>query len=234
MSANLRISSRICSSVSSSPLAPASRSARISSTRRARRCAVLPEAISASTAGVTRAATAAAESPTSAGRTISPWLIGMPPRICGEIFAEPDAHDEVFSLAETSGVAHPLGIGGELAHGLDIGREPGEPMGRPLLAIEQAVDEQALDRHAVAHRGRSRRPAAPRQRRSPPASWRRDRTRLRVGKGVQTSQSSGCRRGRAFMTLSVQCNKASRVPGRQFSGRDNDNRETEEGMRETT
>ena len=33
---------------------------------------------------------------------------------------------------------HPLRIGGELAHRLDIGREPGEPMGGALLALEPA------------------------------------------------------------------------------------------------
>ena len=40
--------------------------------------------------------------------------------------------------------AHALGVGGELAHRLDIGREPGEAMGGALLAVEQSGDRLAL------------------------------------------------------------------------------------------
>ena len=49
-----------------------------------------------------RAATAATERPTSAGRTISPWLIGMPPCDLGEIFADPDFDQQLLHLAETA------------------------------------------------------------------------------------------------------------------------------------
>ena len=53
-----------------------------------------------------------------------------------EIFAEADADQEVFGFAELASLAHTLGVGGKLPDGLDIGREPGEPVGCPLLAIE--------------------------------------------------------------------------------------------------
>ena len=107
--------------------------------------------MSASTAGVIRAATCAAVRPRSAGRTISLWLIGMPPRIWREIFAEPDADEELLDLAERAARLHALGVGRELAHRLDVGRKPGEPVGRPLLAVEQTADDVAFDRDPLAH-----------------------------------------------------------------------------------
>ena len=42
---------------------------------------------------------------------------------------------------------HALGIGGELAQRLDIGREPGEPVGGALLAVEQVARDAAALRH---------------------------------------------------------------------------------------
>ena len=54
------------------------RSARPAARGSARCC---PRRSALSTSGVMRAATAAADRPRSAGRTISPWLIGMPPWI---------------------------------------------------------------------------------------------------------------------------------------------------------
>ncbi len=62
-----------------------------------------------------------------------------------EIFAEPDADEQLLDLAEAAGRMHALGIGGELADRLDIGREPGEPVGGALLAVEDAADGVGLD-----------------------------------------------------------------------------------------
>ena len=66
-------------------------------------------------------------------------------------FAGADAHQQLLDLAEAALLAHPLRIGGKLADRLDIGREPGEPVGRSLLAIEEPLDEMVLDHHALAH-----------------------------------------------------------------------------------
>ena len=71
----------------------------------------------------------------------------------GEIFAERDAHEVFLDLAERAGADHPFGIGGELAHGLHIGGEPGQPVGGALLAIEQAGDRVAFHHHPLAHLG---------------------------------------------------------------------------------
>ncbi len=55
---------------------------RILATSAARFSGVLPSAIMASTASVRNCASSFAESPSEpVGRTISPWLIGMPPNI---------------------------------------------------------------------------------------------------------------------------------------------------------
>ena len=70
-----------------------------------------------------------------------------------EIFAERDAHEVFLDLAERAGRDHPFGIGGELAHGLHIGGEPGQPMGGALLAVEQAAVRLAGDNHPLAHLG---------------------------------------------------------------------------------
>ena len=82
---NLRISSRIASSVSSRPRIAESRLGVLADrsrpgARAARRCC--RRRSEPSTAGVTRAATSAATGRDRTSRTISPWLIGMPPRIC--------------------------------------------------------------------------------------------------------------------------------------------------------
>ena len=55
----------------------------------------------------------------------------------GEVFAERDAHEMFLDFAERAVGDHALGVGGELAHRLDIGCEPGQPVGGALLAIEQ-------------------------------------------------------------------------------------------------
>ena len=74
------------------------------------------------------------------GRTISPWLIGMPPRICARYSPSPMRTMSSSISPKRAGRVHALGIGGELADRLDIGREPGEAVGGALLAVEQPVD----------------------------------------------------------------------------------------------
>ena len=46
----------------------------------------------------------------------------------------------------------PLGIGRELPHRFDIGREPSQAMGGALLAIEQGIGHLIIHRDAPAHR----------------------------------------------------------------------------------
>ena len=99
---------------------------------------MLPVAISASTAGVIRAAVAAAVSPRSAGRAISPWLIGMPPNICARYSPAADADQKLFDVAEATRLHHPVGVAGELTDRLDVGCEPGKPVGGALLAVKRA------------------------------------------------------------------------------------------------
>ena len=110
-------------------------------------------AISASTSGVMRAATAAADRPRSAGRTISPWLIGMPPWICARYSPRPMRTISSSISVEQPALLHALGIGGELPHRFDIGRKPGEPVRGALLAVEQARRRPALQHHPLAHLG---------------------------------------------------------------------------------
>ena len=71
-----------------------------------------------------------------------------------DIFSEPDANEQLLGLAKRSLAGHARGIGGKLTHRLRIGREPGEPMGGALLAVEQAADDMAFHRHPLAHFGR--------------------------------------------------------------------------------
>ena len=71
-----------------------------------------------------------------------------------QIFAGADAHDQLLGLAEAAGGCKPLGIGGELAHRLDIGRKPGEAVGRALFPVEHTRQLAAFDRDAVSDRAR--------------------------------------------------------------------------------
>ena len=106
-------------------------------TSRARFSAVLPVAISSSTAGVTRVADLIEREPEIA----RPHHLALAHRNAaehlGEVFAEPDAHQQVFQLAEAAGRAHALRVGAELAHRLHIGRKPRKPVRGALLAVEQ-------------------------------------------------------------------------------------------------
>ena len=69
----------------------------------------------------------------------------------GEIFAEPDAHEVFLKFAEGAVADHAFRVGGELAHGLHIGGEPGQPVSGALLAIEQAANRMAFHHHPLAH-----------------------------------------------------------------------------------
>ena len=69
----------------------------------------------------------------------------------GEVFAKPDLDQERLGLAEPAGGLHALGIGAELAHRLDVGGEPGEAVGRALLAVERGRRQLALDHHLGPH-----------------------------------------------------------------------------------
>ena len=62
-----------------------------------------------------------------------------------EVFAKPDADEQVFGLSEGARAGHALGIGGELAHRFDIGGEPGKPMGGALLTVEHAANNPPLN-----------------------------------------------------------------------------------------
>ena len=64
-----------------------------------------------------------------------------------QIFAGADPHQKFFGLAEGARRLKPLGIGGKLPDGFDIGREPGKSVGGALLAIEHARHRAAFDRH---------------------------------------------------------------------------------------
>ena len=125
--------------------------ARISSIRRARRSGVLPLAIRPSTIGLMRAATCAADRPRSLGRTTSPWLMAMPPTIWARYSPSAMRTRCSSSLAQRSAARHAFGIGGELADGFDIGGEPGKPVGRALLTLEQPRHRMTFHEHPLAH-----------------------------------------------------------------------------------
>ena len=67
-------------------------------------------------------------------------------------FAEPDAHEQLFQLAEAAGLAHALRVGGKLADRLDIGRKPRQPVRGALLAVEQIAGNAAVLAHPLADR----------------------------------------------------------------------------------
>ena len=69
-----------------------------------------------------------------------------------QIFAGADAHQKLLDLAEIAARREPLGIGGELAQRLDIGREPGETVGGALFAVERPRHRAALLHHPLGDR----------------------------------------------------------------------------------
>ncbi len=62
-----------------------------------------------------------------------------------------DPHQELFDLPEAAELAHPLHVARELANRFGIGRKPGEPVGRPLLALDRLSVEAAVRRDPFAH-----------------------------------------------------------------------------------
>ena len=106
--------------------------------------------------------------PRSAGRTISPWLIGMPPSDLREIFAEPDADEQLLDLAEPPGRAacarHRRRAGAPPRHRSQARRARGWRAARgrtvapttrpstrhPLAHLGGGVGQQRLDRAVAA------------------------------------------------------------------------------------
>ena len=72
----------------------------------------------------------------------------------GEVFADAELDQQLLDLAQCTARMHPLGIGRELPHRFDIGREPGKAVRGALLAIEQPVDHLIIHHDAPAHRRR--------------------------------------------------------------------------------
>jgi hypothetical protein len=72
----------------------------------------------------------------------------------GEILADPELDEQLLGLSKTAAGVHPLRIRRELPYRLDISREPGEAMGRALLAVEQSIDHAAVDRDPLPYRRR--------------------------------------------------------------------------------
>ena len=64
----------------------------------------------------------------------------------GEILGDPDAHQQVFGLAEAAGVTCTHRVGGKLTHRLHIRGKPRKAMGGALLAVEHAGDGAAIGR----------------------------------------------------------------------------------------
>src|SRR5580692_8586801 len=62
--------------------------------------------------------------------------------------ASADADQKLFGLTEAAARLQPLGVSCKLADRFDIGGEPGEAVGGPLLAVEDTRHRTALDRNA--------------------------------------------------------------------------------------
>ena len=69
-----------------------------------------------------------------------------------QIFAGTDADQKLFDLAEGAGSRQPLRIGSELTQRLEVSGEPGQAMGRALLAIERARIGAAVAHHTLGDR----------------------------------------------------------------------------------
>ena len=134
----------------------------IRAARAARFSRVLPVAISASTTSVRNGAISSGPRPKSARRTISPWFIGMPPKICARYSPRPIRVSSSFGLAEAALLAHAPRVGGHFLDRLDIGREPGEAVGGMLLGFDLGGAELAVFAHPFAHgvSAQSMRPSA--------------------------------------------------------------------------
>ena len=183
LSANLRISSRIDSSVSSRPQAPTvavvGAAHQLDEPRAAhRRVAGRDQHLDLGRARAPRPRRRQAEIGRAHDLALAHRNAAEDLR---EVFAEPDADQQFLDLAEPAGRLHALGIGGELAHRLDIGREPRQPVGGALLAVEQCGSTM---RPSTVTRSRTLAVAsaqdAPPPRRSRRAPWSRGHARRRA------------------------------------------------------
>jgi hypothetical protein len=68
----------------------------------------------------------------------------------GEIFGRADLDEQALHLAEAALALHALGIARKLLDGSHIGRSPGEPVRRALLAFEGGAVDRAAAGHFVA------------------------------------------------------------------------------------
>ena len=71
----------------------------------------------------------------------------------GEIFAEPDASQELFSLPEATAFLHPPRVRRHFLDRFDIGREPGQPVNGVLFGLDLVGAELPILAHPLAHRG---------------------------------------------------------------------------------
>ena len=132
-------------------------------------------------------------SPRSARRTISPWLIGMPPRICARYSPIPMRTSSSSSLAEAARRGHPLRIGARAGASPRRRSRARRARGRRAARGRAAWRRSGHPRDARARPPRSRRPAARRRPRPPRAPGRAGRLRLRGGlRRAAIETSCGC------------------------------------------
>ena len=101
----------------------------------ARRPRVLPSRSACATASGVEVA-AASSMPRSAGRTISTWLMAMPPDSWARYSPKADCSISSSSSPKLPDL-QPLGPAPHLAQRRDIGRDPGEAVGGELLALQR-------------------------------------------------------------------------------------------------
>ena len=150
-SAKRRICVRISDSVSSSPVSPKVVTAGWAaiSSRQARLEAVAGAAHRSGRATCSSKRWISARgTPSAASRTVSTWLMGMPPASCARYSPKAAARDQPLHLAEPPLGLEPLGPAQHLPQRLDIGRDPREPVRGRLRRV------QAAGRlHRLAHPG---------------------------------------------------------------------------------
>ena len=76
----------------------------------------------------------------------------------GEIFAKPNARQQLFGLAEAAVLLHAVGVGRHFLDRFDIGREPRQPVDGVLFGLYLVGAELAVFAHPFAHGGRARNP----------------------------------------------------------------------------
>ena len=124
---------------------------------------VLPDLISASTTGSSRNGSMSDSAQAEVGEADDLALVHRDAaEDLGEIFAEADAGHQLLGRAEAALLVHAPGVGGHFLDRLDIGGEPGEPVGGVLLASILAALSLpcALTRSRTALTAHSSRPSA--------------------------------------------------------------------------